>query len=87
MNGPQLTRRETAVTLHRAVERFETVLPLAAALVAPAGRLSLLIGASQRGPTQASLPQFLWSESVPIPGSSARILLTGHPQQQIGNDQ
>jgi hypothetical protein len=25
MNGPQLTRRETAVTLHRAVERFESL--------------------------------------------------------------
>jgi 16S rRNA (guanine527-N7)-methyltransferase len=82
-----LTGNRFDVVTLRAVERFETALPIAAALVAPAGRLSLLIGASQRGPTQASLPQFLWSEPVPIPGSSARILLTGHRQQQIGNDQ
>jgi 16S rRNA (guanine527-N7)-methyltransferase len=73
-----------AVTL-RAVERFETALTIAAALVAPAGRLALLIGASQQGPAQTSLPQFHWSEPVPIPGSSARILLTGHRQLQIGN--
>jgi 16S rRNA (guanine527-N7)-methyltransferase len=64
------------VTL-RAVERFETALPIAAALVAPAGRLALLIGASQRGPAQASFPQFLWSEPVPLPSSTARILLIG----------
>ena len=69
--------RFDVVTL-RAVERFETALPIAASLVAPAGRISLLIGASQRGPAQASLPQFLWSEPVQIPSSSVRILLTGH---------
>ena len=78
--------RFDVVTL-RAVERFETALPIAAALVAPAGRLSLLIGASQRVPAQASLRQFLWSDPVPIPGSSARILLTGQRQPQIGNDE
>src|SRR3984893_48752 len=78
--------RFDVVTL-RAVERFETALPIAAALVAPAGRLSLLIGASQKAQAQASLPKFLWSEPVPIPGSSARILLTGHRQQQIGSDE
>jgi 16S rRNA (guanine527-N7)-methyltransferase len=73
------------VTL-RAVERFETVLPIAASLVAPAGRLALLIGASQRGPAQASIPQFLWSEQIPIPGSSARILLTGRRLPQTGHN-
>jgi 16S rRNA (guanine527-N7)-methyltransferase len=72
------------VTL-RAVERFERVLPTAAALVAPAGRLALLIGASQRGSAQESLPQFLWSEPVPLPHSSARVLLIGHRRLQIGN--
>ena len=78
--------RYDVVTL-RAVERFETVLLTAAALVAPAGRLALLIGASQRAQAQAGLPQFLWSEPVPIPGTSARILLTGHRQPQIGKDE
>lgn len=78
--------RYDVVTL-RAVERFEAALPIAAALVAPAGRLSLLIGASQQAQAQASLPQFVWSEPLPIPGSSARILLTGHRQPQVGNDE
>ena len=73
-----LTSHRFDVVTLRAVERFETALPIAAALVAPAGRLSLLIGASQQVQAQASLPHFLWSEPVPFPGSSARILLTGH---------
>ena len=63
------------VTL-RAVERFESILPIAAALVAPAGRMALLIGASQQPQAQASLPEFTWSEASPVPNSRARILLT-----------
>ena len=65
------------VTL-RAVERFESVLPFAAALVASSGRLALLIGASQQDQARASLPQFCWGTAVPVPGSRARILLIGH---------
>jgi 16S rRNA (guanine527-N7)-methyltransferase len=74
-----LTGNRFDVVTLRAVERFKTALPIAAALVAPAGRLCLLIGASQQAQAQASLPQFLWSEPVPFSGSSARMLLTGHP--------
>jgi len=65
------------VTL-RAVERFESVLPVAAALVAPSGRLALLIGASQQDQARASLPQFSWGTAVPVPRSRARILLIGN---------
>ena len=65
------------VTL-RAVERFESILPIAAALVAPLGRLALLIGASQQNQARASQPGFTWSEPVPIPHSRARVLLIGH---------
>ena len=72
-----LTGNRFDIVTLRAVERFETALPIAAALVAPAGRLALLIGAPQRGPAQAILSQFLWSEPVPFPSSAARILLTG----------
>jgi 16S rRNA (guanine527-N7)-methyltransferase len=61
------------VTL-RAVERFESILPTAAALVAPAGRLALLISSAQQDQAQAALPDFTWSSAVPIPGSSSRIL-------------
>ena len=61
------------VTL-RAVERFETVLPVAARLVSPGGRLALLIGSSQLATAQSKLPHLVWQEPVPIPGSEARIL-------------
>ena len=65
------------VTL-RAVERFESVLVTAAALVAPAGRLALLIGTSQHQKARSSLPAFNWSEPVPIPHSRVRVLLIGN---------
>jgi 16S rRNA (guanine527-N7)-methyltransferase len=66
------------VTL-RAVERFESILPTAAALVARAGRLALLIGASQQDQAQTRLPAFTWSEPIPIPHSRNRALLVGEP--------
>jgi 16S rRNA (guanine527-N7)-methyltransferase len=66
------------VTL-RAVERFEAILPTAAALVAPAGRLALLIGLSQQNQSRASLINFTWSSPVPIPGSRSRVMLIATP--------
>jgi 16S rRNA (guanine527-N7)-methyltransferase len=82
----QNTRAETIsanrfdiVTL-RAVEHFESILPIAAALVASPGRLALLIGASQQDQARASLRQFTWSPPVRVPSSRARILLIGHRQ-------
>ncbi len=68
------------VTL-RAVERFETILPIAAALVAPAGRLGLLIGAPQLPRAQSLLPNYTWSTPSPIPGSNARILATARARR------
>jgi 16S rRNA (guanine527-N7)-methyltransferase len=70
-----LTTDFDVVTL-RAVERFETILPTAAALVAPAGRLALLIGAAQQDQARTLLPHFTWSPAIPVPHSRARILLT-----------
>ena len=64
------------VTL-RAVERFESILLTAAALVAPAGSLALLIGTYQHQKARSTLPAFDWSEPVPIPHSRARVLLIG----------
>lgn len=66
------------VTL-RAVERFEAILPTAAALVAPAGRLALLIGSSQQNQSRAALINFTWSSPVPIPGSRSRVMLIATP--------
>lgn len=62
------------VTL-RAVERFETILPAAAALAKPSGRLALLIGASQLDRARALLPRHTSSPALSIPQSTARILL------------
>jgi len=62
------------VTL-RAVERFAATLPIAAALVAPAGRLALLIGAPQHDDARSTLPHLTWQPPLPIPDSRSRILL------------
>jgi 16S rRNA (guanine527-N7)-methyltransferase len=63
------------VTL-RAVERFEKILPIAAALVAPAGRLALLIGTPQVKAAQSLLPDFTWSTPSAIPNATSRVFLT-----------
>jgi 16S rRNA (guanine527-N7)-methyltransferase len=64
------------VTL-RAVERFESSVPVAARLVAPEGRLALLIGEAQVARTRDLIPNFRWHEPLPIPLSSNRVLLIG----------
>lgn len=69
----------TIVTL-RAVERFEQALPLAARLVAPGGRLALLIGSSQAPVARTLLPVFLWQDPIPIPLASSRVMLLGQPE-------
>jgi len=65
------------VTL-RAVECFHNILPVAASLVSPGGRLALLIGTSQSDVARSSLPTLTWAPSTPIPLSQSRILLIGH---------
>ena len=72
-----VTARYDLVTL-RAVERFESILPTAAALVAPAGRLALLIGAAQQSEAHSTLPDLHWSSPIPIPESRSRVLLLAH---------
>jgi 16S rRNA (guanine527-N7)-methyltransferase len=67
------------VTL-RAVEDYESILPVAARLVAPAGRLALLIGSSQLPMAHSVLEQikgFFANHRTthPTPLSSSRILL------------
>jgi len=72
-----VTARYDLVTL-RAVERFESVLPTAPALVAPAGRLALLVGAAQQSEAHSTLPDLHWSSPIPVPESRSRILLLAH---------
>ena len=64
------------VTL-RAVECFEAVLPAAARLVAPKGRLALLIASSQIPKAINRTHSFLWQDPIPTPLSRNGILLIG----------
>lgn len=67
------------VTL-RAVERYERALAAAARLVAPGGRLALLIGSPQAARTPQLLAGFGWQAPVAVPQSSLRVLLVGTNQ-------
>ena len=62
----------------RAVEQFERALPAAAALVAPGGKLCLLIGARQGDAVRRLLGDWTWTTPVTIPQSDARVVLVGH---------
>jgi 16S rRNA (guanine527-N7)-methyltransferase len=64
------------VTL-RAVERLAEILPTAANLLTPQGRLALLITSSQLESTRATLPNFTWDPPTPIPQSKSQLLLIG----------
>lgn len=71
-----LREKASLVTL-RAVERFERVLPVAAALVAPAGRLALLIGDGQIETAKSILANAAWERPIALPLSQGRSLLVG----------
>jgi 16S rRNA (guanine527-N7)-methyltransferase len=64
------------VTL-RAVERFDSILPVAASLLASGGRLALLIGSPQSAHARATLATLTWNDPIPIPLSDSRVLLVG----------
>ena len=65
------------VTL-RAVERFERALPVAASLVAPEGKLALLIGAGQiETARQIAGAAWRWNEPEAIPQSTERVVVIG----------
>jgi len=64
------------VTL-RAVERFEQVLPVAAARLARSGTIALLIGEPQIQVAARLLPHVRWQAPFQIPQSSSRSFLLG----------
>jgi 16S rRNA (guanine527-N7)-methyltransferase len=76
VRAESLRQNFDTVTL-RAVERFESIVPTAAQLLKPTGRLCLLIGSSQLQHTQSILPEFAWSEAYPIPYSRNRAVIIG----------
>ncbi len=66
------------VTL-RAVEKFETALPVAARLVTPSGRLCLLIGSSQLKTARKLLGEsWTWDAPRPVPQSMERVVAIAH---------
>ena len=74
--SPKFPRAD--VVTFRAVEKFDQILPTAAALKAPDARLALLIGTAQV-PKLAAQPTLTW-QTIPIPQSAARVLAIGVPQ-------
>jgi len=81
-----LTERAESVSLRadvvtfRAVELFESILPVAFGLIKPGGRIALLIGGAQVELAQSLLPGMEWKDSIPIPSSENRRLLIGGRQ-------
>ena len=74
-------RQVDTVTL-RAVEQFERSLPVAAQIVAPNGRLALLIGAAQLPTARKLAANFAWQDPLPIPLSSNRVLFIGIKEKE-----
>jgi 16S rRNA (guanine527-N7)-methyltransferase len=70
-----LPRASFDVVTLRAVERFDQILPAAASLVTPAGRLALLITSNQLRAASDQLPHHTLSTPHQIPESANRILL------------
>jgi 16S rRNA (guanine527-N7)-methyltransferase len=67
----------------RAVERFSSALPSAARLVAPGGRLALMIGQAQTAQATELLPGAIWGAPVRLPLSASRVLLIGRSREKI----
>ncbi|HXM67523.1 MAG TPA: 16S rRNA (guanine(527)-N(7))-methyltransferase RsmG [Candidatus Acidoferrum sp.] len=62
------------VVTMRAVERLNLALPIAAALLAPAGRLALLISSHQLDQVRRTVPTLQWDDPIPVPDSESRVL-------------
>ena len=71
------SKLQSQIVTMRAVEKFETALPIAASLMEPEGKLALLIGASQAEITRRSPLNLVWLDALAIPRSRERILLIG----------
>ena len=65
----------------RAVEKFERALSAAVGLVAPLGRMVLLIGARQVDAARRAAPRLVWEPALAIPGSNQRVLAVGLNQK------
>ncbi len=61
----------------RAVERFEGALPIASRMVAPGGRVAILIGQSQVRLAEKLEAELTWSPPLNLPSGNSRTLLIG----------
>ena len=68
--------RGDVVTL-RAVERFESIIPVAAGLVTAGGRLAVLIGEAQMNRVRELVPGLKWDLPVRLPMSANRVTIIG----------
>jgi 16S rRNA (guanine527-N7)-methyltransferase len=71
--------RADVVTL-RAVERFGSILPVAAELVAASGRLAVLVGQTQVKEAIELLAGLKWDEPIKLPLSESRVLILGRKE-------
>jgi 16S rRNA (guanine(527)-N(7))-methyltransferase RsmG len=70
-------RIDYAFVTFRAVEKFDTILPLARSFLSQNGTLGLLIGASQLQSLR-SLSGISWDAPIYVPKSQQRIVVLGH---------
>ena len=80
----EVSKLKAQIVTMRAVEKFESMLPVAATLVEPDGRIALLIGEAQGKTARELLAGFSWREPIAIPESEARILLIGKSNSSHG---
>jgi 16S rRNA (guanine527-N7)-methyltransferase len=74
--GENYSGKAQLVTM-RAVEKFDTSMPLAASMVEPGGRLAIMIGAGQIDEAKESGQRFHWRNPIEVPGGHSRVLLVG----------
>jgi 16S rRNA (guanine527-N7)-methyltransferase len=68
----------------RAVERFETSLPVASRLVQSQGRLALMVGKDQVERAREIAKDFKWNDPMLVPGGHSRVLLVGTKLATVG---
>lgn len=77
--------RSASVVTFRAVEKFQSILPVAAELVSRStghgsGCLAILIGSSQGAQARALLPDWRFDPEIPVPEAENRVILRGEPR-------
>jgi 16S rRNA (guanine527-N7)-methyltransferase len=67
------------VTL-RAVERFDSILPVAANMVVSSGRMALLVGEAQLERVRKLSPGLRWAAPIKLPCSTSKVLTIGRKE-------